>query len=65
MAIAAAGAIEADFVGVDLLPLEDGYCVIELNGAVEFDRQYDLGGHDVYMQIAGALALPLANLARN
>ncbi len=65
LAIAAAAAIGADFVGVDLLPLEDGYSVIELNGAVEFDRRYDLGGQDVYMQIASALALPLANLARN
>jgi RimK family alpha-L-glutamate ligase len=65
LAIAAAAAIEGDFVGVDMLPLEDGYSVIELNGAVEFDRRYDLSGRDVYLQIASALALPLATLARS
>jgi RimK family alpha-L-glutamate ligase len=65
LAIAAAAAIGADFVGVDLLPLEDGYAVIELNGAVEFDKRYDLDGNDVYMQIATALALPLATPARS
>jgi RimK family alpha-L-glutamate ligase len=62
LAIAAAAAIGGDFVGVDLLPLEDSYVVIELNGAVEFDRRYDLDGNDVYMQIATALALPHATL---
>jgi gamma-F420-2:alpha-L-glutamate ligase len=65
LAIAAAAAIGGDFVGVDLLPLEDGYVVIEVNGAVEFDKRYDLDGDDVYTQIATALALPLATLARN
>jgi RimK family alpha-L-glutamate ligase len=64
LAIAAAGAIGADFVGVDLLPLEDGYVVIELNGAVEFNKRYDLDGNDVYKQIATALALPHPNLVR-
>lgn len=65
LAIAAAAAVGGDFVGVDLLPLEDRYVVIELNGAVEFDEHYDLDGRDVYMQIASALALPLTTLARN
>jgi RimK family alpha-L-glutamate ligase len=58
LAIAAADAIGAHFVGVDLLPGGDGYVVLEINGAVEFDRGYDLAGQDVYMEIAKALALP-------
>ena len=57
LAIAAAAAIGGDFVGVDLLPLRDGYAVIELNGAVEFDHSYDLDGHDVYEQLAEALVV--------
>lgn len=65
LAIAAAAAVGADFVGVDLLPLEDRYVVIELNGAVEFDKRYDLDGNDVYMQIATALALPHPTLVRH
>jgi RimK family alpha-L-glutamate ligase len=59
LAIAAAAAVGGDFVGVDLLPVKDGYVVIEINGAVEFDRRYDLGGRDVYTEVANALALPL------
>jgi glutathione synthase/RimK-type ligase-like ATP-grasp enzyme len=36
---AAASAVGADLVGVDLLPLgAEEYVVIELNGAVEFDE---------------------------
>ncbi len=58
LAIAATAAIGADFVGVDLLPLEDSYVVIELNGAVDFDKSYGLVGHNVYGEIATALALP-------
>ena len=57
LAIAAAAAISADFVGVDLLPLEEGYVVIEINGAVEFDRTYDIGGRNVYLRIADSLSL--------
>ena len=58
LAIAAADAIGADFVGVDLLPHDEGYVVLEVNGAVEFDKGYDLDGQDVYMEIARTLALP-------
>ena len=58
LALAAAAAIGTDFVGVDLLPLDDGYTVIELNGAVEFDHSYDLDGESVYEQLAHALGLP-------
>ena len=38
LALGAAAAVGADLVGVDLLPIEgDGWAVIELNGAVEFN----------------------------
>ncbi len=36
LAVAAADAICADLVGVDLLPTADGYVIAELNGAVDF-----------------------------
>ena len=58
LAIAAAAAVGADLVGVDLLPVDDGYVVIETNGAVEFDRQYDLDGRDVYTELVNVLGLP-------
>jgi glutathione synthase/RimK-type ligase-like ATP-grasp enzyme len=58
LAIAAAAAIGGDFVGVDLLPRDNEYVVLEVNGAVEFDSSYDLAGQNVYMEIAEALALP-------
>jgi [lysine-biosynthesis-protein LysW]---L-2-aminoadipate ligase len=58
LAVAAAAAIGADLVGVDLLPLPDGrYVVIELNGAIDFDRRYSLPGADVYALAASALGL--------
>jgi [lysine-biosynthesis-protein LysW]--L-2-aminoadipate ligase len=45
LALAAAAAIEADLVGVDLLPTPNGrHVVIELNGAVEFTQQYSPDG---------------------
>jgi len=62
LALAAARAIGGDFVGVDLLPLADGYAVIELNGAVEFDRSYDLDGQNVYEELALALGVRQATL---
>ena len=43
-------------MGVDLLPSpDDGYVVIELNGAIDFDDRYSLPNRDVYEDIAGAL----------
>jgi glutamate carboxypeptidase len=57
LGIAAAAAIGADLVGVDLLPAGDGYTVIELNGAVDFDDLYSLGGRDVRREAAAALGL--------
>jgi RimK family alpha-L-glutamate ligase len=51
---AAAAAVEADLVGVDLLPLADGgYTVIELNGAVDFNRSY---GENVFARVANLLS---------
>ena len=57
LGIAAAAAIAADLVGVDLLPTGDGYTIIELNGAVDFDGSYALPGHDVVRDAADALRL--------
>ncbi|HEY4621630.1 MAG TPA: RimK family alpha-L-glutamate ligase [Gaiellaceae bacterium] len=60
LGVQAARAIGADLVGVDLLPAVDGWVVLELNGAVEFDRVYDLSGSskNVYDAAASALGLP-------
>jgi [lysine-biosynthesis-protein LysW]---L-2-aminoadipate ligase len=56
LAVAAARAIDADLVGVDLLPAPGGgHVVIELNGAVEFNEQYALDGADVYERTMCAL----------
>lgn len=57
LAVAAVDAIGADFVGVDLLPTEEGHIVLEVNGAVEFDDTYDLPDGDVYLDAAQALDL--------
>jgi [lysine-biosynthesis-protein LysW]--L-2-aminoadipate ligase len=50
LAIAAAAAIRADLVGVDLLPTRSGYIVAELNGAVDFRSGYALDGGDVFAE---------------
>jgi RimK family alpha-L-glutamate ligase len=65
LAIAAARAIGADFVGVDLLPLPDsGYIVIEVNSALDFNDVDDsLPGRNVYADIADALGLSGADRA--
>jgi RimK family alpha-L-glutamate ligase len=45
LALAAAQATSAALVGVDLLPTPDGaYTILELNGAVDFTREYRPGG---------------------
>jgi len=55
---AAARAIGADLVGIDLLPDgEGGYVVLELNGAVDFDYRYELPARDLYSELASALGL--------
>jgi RimK family alpha-L-glutamate ligase len=58
LGVRAAKAVGADLVGIDLLPTSDGYVVLELNGAVEFDHAYDLDDTDVYAAAAAGLALP-------
>jgi RimK family alpha-L-glutamate ligase len=58
LAVTAATPIGADLVGVDLLPATGGYVVLELNGAVEFDRAYDLEDSNVFAATAAALGLP-------
>lgn len=54
VAVAAAAAIDADFVGVDLMPSLSGYVVLEINAAVEFDVGYATEG-DVFARAAIAL----------
>ncbi len=48
LAVAAAVAVNGDLVGVDLLPADDGWRVIEINGAVDFTDEYTLDGRDVF-----------------
>jgi ribosomal protein S6--L-glutamate ligase len=64
LAVGAATLIGADLVGVDLLPSTSGYVVLELNGAVEFDRAYDLEDSNVFAAAASALGLPRLTLPR-
>jgi [lysine-biosynthesis-protein LysW]--L-2-aminoadipate ligase len=53
----AAAAVGGEVVGVDLLPLPDGHhVVLEVNGAVEFTRDYSLAGRDVFEEVAKAVA---------
>jgi RimK family alpha-L-glutamate ligase len=56
LAAAAARSIGADLVGIDLLPTGPGrFCVIELNGAVDFGSEYSLGSN-VFAATIDALA---------
>jgi [lysine-biosynthesis-protein LysW]--L-2-aminoadipate ligase len=57
LACAAAAAIGADLIGVDLFPLAGGYTILELNGAVEFDRHYSIPGRDIHDDLVHALRL--------
>lgn len=57
LATHAAAAVGGDLVGVDLIPLADGgHVVLEVNGAVEFTREYSLAGRDVFGAAASILA---------
>jgi RimK family alpha-L-glutamate ligase len=57
LAQAAAAASGLDLVGVDLLPTgPGGFCVLELNGAVDFRPLYAPPGRDVYADALNALA---------
>jgi hypothetical protein len=46
-----------DFVGVDLLPVDGGWTVLELNGAVDFDRNYALSDKDPFVAALSALRI--------
>ena len=62
LARAAAAAIGADLVGVDLFPIRDGHVVLELNGAVDFDERYAFDGRDIWDDLVGALSLAPAQV---
>jgi len=62
IALEAASALGAGFVGVDLLPTRYGYVVIELNGCVDFTPEYSFPGEDVFFEVAQALAAPVPAL---
>jgi RimK family alpha-L-glutamate ligase len=56
LALAAANASALDLAGVDLLPTgPGGFCVIELNGAVDFGDHYSFPGRNVFADAIGAL----------
>lgn len=54
LALAAADALGGDLVGVDLLPGGDGWTVLEVNGAVDFNGDYR-PGDDAFAAVADAL----------
>jgi tetrahydromethanopterin:alpha-L-glutamate ligase len=58
LAVAAAAAIDADLVGVDLLPTDHGYTILELNGCVDFNADYSLPGREVFEAAIEPLVLP-------
>jgi RimK family alpha-L-glutamate ligase len=55
LALAAAAAVGGDLVGVDLMEDDDGFVVIEVNGAAEFSQEYSLGG-DIFANVVSSLA---------
>jgi [lysine-biosynthesis-protein LysW]--L-2-aminoadipate ligase len=55
LALAAADALGADLVGVDLLPDGDGWTILEVNGAVDFAPQYR-PQDDVFSAVVDAIA---------
>jgi RimK family alpha-L-glutamate ligase len=57
LGLAAVRAAGIEFAGVDLLPLDGGHIVVELNGAPDFDLVYSAPGRDVFEDIAEALTL--------
>jgi ribosomal protein S6--L-glutamate ligase len=59
LALRAARAVGIDFAGVDLLPRGDGWTVLELNGAVDYDSNYALPGADPFTSILDGLGIDL------
>jgi [lysine-biosynthesis-protein LysW]--L-2-aminoadipate ligase len=55
LALAAAEALGADLVGVDLLPDGDGWTILEVNGAVDFAPEYR-PADDVFAAVVDAIA---------
>jgi RimK family alpha-L-glutamate ligase len=55
VAMRAARAVAAGFVGVDLLPAEAGWTVIEVNGCVDFTGEYGFPGRDPFAETVCAL----------
>ena len=55
LALAAAAAVGAELVGVDLLPVRGGWVIVELNGAVDFTPEYALDDRDVFALAVDAL----------
>jgi hypothetical protein len=53
----AAAAIGIDFAGVDLVPDDEGWIILELNGAVDFDTRYALAGVDPFASILKGLGI--------
>jgi RimK family alpha-L-glutamate ligase len=57
LAVAATVASGLDLAGVDLLPTgPGGFCVIELNGAVDFGLHYSFAGRNVFADAVAALS---------
>lgn len=56
LATAAVAAIGGDVMEVDLFPDGDSFCVLELNGAADFDALYSQAGRDVYADLRAALS---------
>ena len=57
LALEAATVSGLDLVGVDLLPTgPGGFCIIELNGAVDFRPVYSFAGRSVFADAMNALA---------
>jgi RimK family alpha-L-glutamate ligase len=54
LAVEATRALGIDFAGVDLLPSDDGWIVLEVNGAVDVRPLYSLEG-DVYLAVLSSL----------
>jgi len=63
LALEATAAVGGDLMGVDVLPVDDGYFVLEVNGAADFDDTYSLAGRSIYADVADALGLRASETA--